>query len=228
MPGDHRGRTTTVDRHEADWLETVGLLVIERGRLEQHFPMADGSERNRVDVAAAAKASGVYEKQIVRVRTVRNATVHKPADRPSLAELDEALRDTRALLARPRRGDSREVNGSCEARAARRLFRGVPRGRRCTRTRGRTTPGTTTRCNGSSTSRTWSLPRSPVARSWSACAANQTRSRTRRGRVEEAARLARAHGVIQRQEFDESLGKRVVRLYRTDPGRPTYPGSPPS
>ena len=47
-------------------------------------------------------------------------------------------------------------------------------------------------------------------------------------RVEEAARLARKHGVIQRQEYDIELGKRIVRLYRTDRGRPAYPGSPPA
>ncbi len=46
-------------------------------------------------------------------------------------------------------------------------------------------------------------------------------------RVEEAAGLARSHGVIQRQEYDAGTGKELVRLYRTDPDRPHYPGSPP-
>ena len=46
-------------------------------------------------------------------------------------------------------------------------------------------------------------------------------------RVEEATVLARSHGVIQRQEYDLGTGKELVRLYRTDPDRPRYPGSPP-
>ena len=47
-------------------------------------------------------------------------------------------------------------------------------------------------------------------------------------RVEEAADLARRHGVIQRREFDPGTGKTLVRLYRTDADRPRYQGTPPA
>ena len=42
-------------------------------------------------------------------------------------------------------------------------------------------------------------------------------------RVEEAAELARRHGVIQNSSYNANVGKSVVRLIRTDPGAPSYP-----
>ena len=42
-------------------------------------------------------------------------------------------------------------------------------------------------------------------------------------RVEEAAELARRHGVIQKSSYNADVGKTIVRLIRTDPGAPSYP-----
>lgn len=42
-------------------------------------------------------------------------------------------------------------------------------------------------------------------------------------RVEAAAALARRYGVIQHEVYDAGLGRKVVRLIRTDPDAPDYP-----
>ena len=50
------------------------------------------------------------------------------------------------------------------------------------------------------------------------------RVRNQPDRVDEAARLAARYGVLQKEETDPRIGKSLVRLHRTDPGKPTYPG----
>lgn len=226
MAGIRRGEATTVDRDEADWLETVGLLVIEWGRLELRFPMADGSGRTRVDVSAAAKASGVSEKQIVRVRTIRNATVHKPADRPSLAALDEALGILELMW--------RALDGGTSERPTTSAKRELPVAQTSRVGKPDVYPNPRKDNAWDNDAVHWLLDHPDVAASFARgtlmeclrCQPDKVENQPHR--VEEAARLARKHGVIQRQEYDAKLGKRVVRLYRTDPDRPRYPGVAPA
>jgi transcriptional regulator with XRE-family HTH domain len=49
------------------------------------------------------------------------------------------------------------------------------------------------------------------------------RLRNQPHRVKEAADLARKYGVIQREVYDPTIGKTVVRLIRTDQEAPDYP-----
>lgn len=215
-----------MDRDEADWLETVGLLVIEWGRLEQRFPANRGpGGLTGVDVRAAAVATGLSKNQIVRVRTIRNATVHKPSDRPSLAALDEALGVLELMW--------RALDGETSKRRTAPEKRELPMAQSKGVEAPVVYPNSRKDNSWDNDAVHWLLTRPDVAASFTRgplmeCLRCQPqRVEDQPHRVEEAARLARKHGVIQRQEYDTKLGKRVVRLYRTDPDRPRYPGDPP-
>jgi len=214
-----------VDRAEKDFYETVGMLVIEWGRLEEQFPGAQGPKSASVDVAAASRVTGISAGQLDRVRRLRNDAVHNPSRRPSLEALDEAL-GVLEMVFRATGGERPSLQTT--------TLRTMPP---AAGQRGSDPPTAYPNPRNDNPwdndAVHWLLDKPDVAAAFKRvplfeCLRCQPgRVRNQPHRVEEAARLARRHGVVQRQELDERLGKRIVRLYRTDADRPRYPGAPP-
>lgn len=218
------GTVSAVAVDEYNRVETIGLLIVEWSRLEESFPSGPGGQGS-VDLSAASLATGVSMKQLDRARRVRNAAAHE-GSRCTLNELDEALGILELVWRSREHRDQRE-----QTAPVRRILAHTSTG-------GAEPPTTFPNPKGDNPwdndAVRWLLLKPDVAAAFKfvplfECLRCQpARVANQPHRVEEAAHFARRHGVLQRQEFDGRLGKRIVRLYRTDPDRPRYPGNPPA
>lgn len=216
--------------HDPDYLQAVGDLVIQWGRLESRFRNPERTRDSKVpivDVRAVSLATGISERQVDDARRVRNDASHSDRPPPPLGKVKEALGVVemvwRALDGQPAEATSLiPITGTLTLPPS----EGVEPPTTYPNPRGDN--------HWDNDAVHWLLEKPDVAERFKRgplmeCLRRQPgRLRREPHRVEQAAELAKRHGVIQRREFDPKTGKDMVRLYRTDPDRPCYPGTPPS
>jgi len=225
-------------QQDDDYHLAVGELVVGWGRLEEQFRRPNWKPSEvLVDIPAVAAMTGLSEDQVHRVRKVRNQASHSGRTRPTPNDMDEALGILEMVWTKlePRPGRSAPTSRKKSRPMKDRNAPTLPP----TLTAADPEPPTTySNPKGDNPwdndavhwlldqfSKPKPFKRGPLMeclRRQPAQVLNQPH------RVLEAEELALLHGVIQREEFDPRRGKTMVRLYRTDSGRPVYPGTPPT